>query len=226
MTHSAACRTCMHGLVYIYFRICRCNFRFSWMRPNLPSHTCRWENLVYHHTFRYVSPSQGLWFSRWANTTIHYLSFILFCSLQIIFQFLNKQLWGLENVDGPSWKRYFYLLENLAMVKSYNICMELEDCNEIFVELFNVFFSIAKWVDENPWDSYLFLWSLKKNMMGKFYLSLGKSKLQTSYMFLITIWGFFLILGFNCGVNKENSRIWIFNSGLIWRCSTRWATCI
>ncbi|XP_033631571.1 sister chromatid cohesion protein PDS5 homolog A-B-like [Asterias rubens] len=63
--------------------------------------------------------------------------------LRIIFQFLNKQLWGLENVDGPSWKRYFYLLENLAMVKSYNICMELEDCNEIFVELFNVFFSIA-----------------------------------------------------------------------------------
>ncbi|XP_038055315.1 sister chromatid cohesion protein PDS5 homolog A-B-like [Patiria miniata] len=63
--------------------------------------------------------------------------------LRVIFQFLNKQLWGLENVDGPSWKRYFYLLENLAMVKSFNICMELEDCNEIFVELFNVFFSIT-----------------------------------------------------------------------------------
>ncbi|XP_022079543.1 sister chromatid cohesion protein PDS5 homolog A-B-like [Acanthaster planci] len=62
--------------------------------------------------------------------------------LRTIFQFLNKQLWGLENVDGPSWKRYFYLLENLAMVKSYNICMELEDCNELFVELFNIFFSI------------------------------------------------------------------------------------
>eukprot|EP00057_Strongylocentrotus_purpuratus_P033215 XP_790621.2 PREDICTED: sister chromatid cohesion protein PDS5 homolog A [Strongylocentrotus purpuratus] len=62
--------------------------------------------------------------------------------LKLIFQFLNKQLWGLENVDGPSWKRYFYLLENLAMVKSFNICMELEDSAEIFVELFTIFFSI------------------------------------------------------------------------------------
>nr|XP_054754844.1 sister chromatid cohesion protein PDS5 homolog A-like [Lytechinus pictus] len=66
--------------------------------------------------------------------------------LKLIFQFLNKQLWGLENVDGPSWKRYFYLLENLAMVKSFNICMELEDSAEIFVELFTIFFSI---INEN-----------------------------------------------------------------------------
>ena len=64
--------------------------------------------------------------------------------LQMIFQFINKQLWGLENVEGPSWKRYFYLLENLAMVKSYNICMELDDANEIFVELFTIFFNIIK----------------------------------------------------------------------------------
>ena len=62
----------------------------------------------------------------------------------MIFQFINKQLWGLENTDGPSWKRYFYLLENLAMVKSYNICMELDDSSEIFVELFTIFFSIIK----------------------------------------------------------------------------------
>ncbi|XP_071490773.1 LOW QUALITY PROTEIN: sister chromatid cohesion protein PDS5 homolog A-like [Diadema antillarum] len=66
--------------------------------------------------------------------------------LKLIFQFLNKQIWGLENVDGPSWKRYFYLLENLAMVKSFNICMELEDSAEVFVELFTILFSI---INEN-----------------------------------------------------------------------------
>ncbi|XP_077983606.1 sister chromatid cohesion protein PDS5 homolog A-like isoform X2 [Glandiceps talaboti] len=62
--------------------------------------------------------------------------------LKNIFQFLTKQLRGLDNTEGPFWKRYFYLLENLAMVKSYNICMELEDSNEIFTELFRTFFAI------------------------------------------------------------------------------------
>ncbi|KAK6290898.1 hypothetical protein J4Q44_G00387020, partial [Coregonus suidteri] len=37
---------------------------------------------------------------------------------------------------------YFYLLENLAWVKSYNICFELEDCNEIFIQLFKTLFSV------------------------------------------------------------------------------------
>ncbi|XP_077867919.1 sister chromatid cohesion protein PDS5 homolog A-B-like [Saccoglossus kowalevskii] len=62
--------------------------------------------------------------------------------LKNIFQFLTKQLRGLDNIEGPFWKRYFYLLENLAMVKSYNICMELEESNEIFTELFRAFFSV------------------------------------------------------------------------------------
>ncbi|XP_071951417.1 sister chromatid cohesion protein PDS5 homolog A-B-like isoform X2 [Antedon mediterranea] len=63
-------------------------------------------------------------------------------TLKCIFRFITKQFWGLENVESSSWKRNFYLLENVAMVKSYNICMELPDSNEIFVELFNVFFTI------------------------------------------------------------------------------------
>ncbi|XP_070552644.1 sister chromatid cohesion protein PDS5 homolog B-like [Ptychodera flava] len=62
--------------------------------------------------------------------------------LKNIFQFLTKQLRGLDNTNGPFWKRYFYLLENLAMVKSYNICMELEDSSEIFTDLFRTFFTI------------------------------------------------------------------------------------
>uniref|UniRef100_A0AAQ5YS10 PDS5 cohesin associated factor A n=1 Tax=Amphiprion ocellaris TaxID=80972 RepID=A0AAQ5YS10_AMPOC len=33
-------------------------------------------------------------------------------------------------------------LKNLAWVKSYNICFELEDCNEIFIQLFKTLFSV------------------------------------------------------------------------------------
>ncbi|PIK45376.1 putative sister chromatid cohesion protein PDS5-like A [Apostichopus japonicus] len=63
--------------------------------------------------------------------------------LKTIFKFLCEQLWDLETTTSPLWKRYFYLLENLAMVKSFNICMELEDSNEIFIRLFTIFFSIV-----------------------------------------------------------------------------------
>ncbi|KAI5609641.1 sister chromatid cohesion protein PDS5-like A [Silurus asotus] len=35
-------------------------------------------------------------------------------------------------------------LKNLAWVKSYNICFELEDCNEIFIQLFKTLFSVIK----------------------------------------------------------------------------------
>ncbi|GAB5566275.1 sister chromatid cohesion protein PDS5 homolog B isoform X1 [Prionailurus iriomotensis] len=37
---------------------------------------------------------------------------------------------------------YFYLLENIAWVKSYNICFELEDSNEIFTQLYRTLFSV------------------------------------------------------------------------------------
>ncbi|KAK3099941.1 hypothetical protein FSP39_012194 [Pinctada imbricata] len=62
--------------------------------------------------------------------------------LKEIFMFLIKQLRGLENTESPSFKRYFYLLENLAWVKSFNICIELEDSQEIFCSLFQLMFSI------------------------------------------------------------------------------------
>ncbi|XP_062616219.1 sister chromatid cohesion protein PDS5 homolog B-like [Saccostrea cucullata] len=62
--------------------------------------------------------------------------------LKEIFMFLIKQLRGLEDPDAPSFKRYFYLLENLAWVKSFNICIELEDSQEIFCSLFQLMFSI------------------------------------------------------------------------------------
>ncbi|KAK6173333.1 hypothetical protein SNE40_016804 [Patella caerulea] len=63
--------------------------------------------------------------------------------LKEIFLFLIKQLRGLEDPESPSFKRYFYLLENLAWVKSFNICIELEDNQEIFRSLFKLMFSIV-----------------------------------------------------------------------------------
>ncbi|BFZ14836.1 hypothetical protein BsWGS_17875 [Bradybaena similaris] len=59
-----------------------------------------------------------------------------------IFLFFIQQLRGLEDPEAPSFKRYFYLLENLSWVKSFNICIELEDNQEIFCALFKLFFSI------------------------------------------------------------------------------------
>ncbi|XP_052794341.1 sister chromatid cohesion protein PDS5 homolog A-like isoform X2 [Mya arenaria] len=59
-----------------------------------------------------------------------------------IFMFLIKQLRGLEDPNSPTFKRYFYLLENLAWVKSFNICIDLDDNQEIFCSLFKLMFSI------------------------------------------------------------------------------------
>ncbi|XP_033871267.3 sister chromatid cohesion protein PDS5 homolog A [Acipenser ruthenus] len=62
--------------------------------------------------------------------------------LKDIFLFITRQLKGLEDTKSPQFNRYFYLLENIAWVKSYNICFELEDCNEIFIQLFKTLFSV------------------------------------------------------------------------------------
>lgn len=43
--------------------------------------------------------------------------------LKVIFEFFIQQLRGLEDPKDPIFKRYFYLLENLAWVKSFNICI-------------------------------------------------------------------------------------------------------
>ncbi|XP_055601218.1 sister chromatid cohesion protein PDS5 homolog B [Uranotaenia lowii] len=60
-----------------------------------------------------------------------------------IFLFLIKQLNGLRDPKDPAFKRYFYLLENLAYVKSFNMCFELEDCQDIFCTLFSLMFKIV-----------------------------------------------------------------------------------
>lgn len=63
-----------------------------------------------------------------------------------IFRFFIQQLKGLQDPKHPTFKRYFYLLENLAWVKSFNICIELEESQSIFCDLFSLIFSI---VNEN-----------------------------------------------------------------------------
>ncbi|XP_054273999.1 sister chromatid cohesion protein PDS5 homolog B-like isoform X2 [Macrosteles quadrilineatus] len=60
-----------------------------------------------------------------------------------IFMFLIKQLNGLRDPKDPAFKRYFYLLENLAYVKSFNMCFDLEDCQEIFCHLFALMLKIV-----------------------------------------------------------------------------------
>uniref|UniRef100_A0A8C4IVX7 PDS5 cohesin associated factor A n=1 Tax=Dicentrarchus labrax TaxID=13489 RepID=A0A8C4IVX7_DICLA len=69
--------------------------------------------------------------------------------LKDIFLFITRQLKGLEDTKSPQFNRYFYLLENLAWVKSYNICFELEDCNEIFIQLFKTLFSLVELTNLN-----------------------------------------------------------------------------
>lgn len=64
--------------------------------------------------------------------------------VKTIFLFLINQLQGLRDPKDPAFKRYFYLLENLAYVKSFNMCFELEDCQEIFCALFSLMFKIVK----------------------------------------------------------------------------------
>lgn len=61
-----------------------------------------------------------------------------------IFFFLIRQLNGLNDPKDPAFKRYFYLLENLAYVKSFNMCFEIEESHEIFCHLFTLIFKIVK----------------------------------------------------------------------------------
>ncbi|KAI4466774.1 androgen induced inhibitor of proliferation as3 / pds5-related [Holotrichia oblita] len=63
--------------------------------------------------------------------------------VKTIFLFLITQLSGLKDPKDAAFKRYFYLLENLAYVKSFNMCFDLEDSQEIFCALFHLMFKIV-----------------------------------------------------------------------------------
>ena len=57
--------------------------------------------------------------------------------------FFIKQLADLKDPKGPAFKQNFYLLENLAYVKSFNMIFDLEDCTEIYVGFFSLMFKIV-----------------------------------------------------------------------------------
>jgi len=63
--------------------------------------------------------------------------------IHTIFMFLVGQLKGLKNPRDAAFKRYFYLLENLAYVKSFNLCHDVENFQEIFKNLFHTIFSVV-----------------------------------------------------------------------------------
>lgn len=62
-----------------------------------------------------------------------------------IFLFLIQQLDGLKYPEDPTFKHTRYLLGCLAHVKSFNMCFDLENCEEIFNELFRLIFKICKY---------------------------------------------------------------------------------
>eukprot|EP01135_Chromosphaera_perkinsii_P007059 Nk52_evm2s683 gene=Nk52_evmTU2s683 len=67
--------------------------------------------------------------------------------LKGIFNLFVEQLRGVKKVNTPQYERYFYLLESLAVVKSFIICTEIE-CDDVISDLFQTFFNIIS--DEHP----------------------------------------------------------------------------
>lgn len=65
--------------------------------------------------------------------------------LKAVFLMMTNQLKGLGNTKSNLSKKSFYLLESLALVKSFNICLEL-DFQDIILQLFKVLFQV---VNEN-----------------------------------------------------------------------------
>lgn len=63
-------------------------------------------------------------------------------NLKNIFLFLANQLKGLKENSNLNYKRYHYLLENLEMFKTFNICLELDESQEIIANLFESVFKI------------------------------------------------------------------------------------
>ena len=61
--------------------------------------------------------------------------------------FLTNQLRHLKDSKGPLFPKAYHILENVATIKSYNICIDLDDADatsEVFCDLFKTIFSIVK----------------------------------------------------------------------------------
>ena len=64
-------------------------------------------------------------------------------NLKNIFIFLANQLRGLKDNANPSFSRYFYLLENLENTKTFPLCIELDDAQDIIAAVFENVFKIV-----------------------------------------------------------------------------------
>jgi len=63
--------------------------------------------------------------------------------------FVTEQLRCLKDPKGPLFPKAYHILENVATIKSYNICIDLEDteaASEVFCNLFKTLFSTVKYV--------------------------------------------------------------------------------
>lgn len=60
--------------------------------------------------------------------------------VQVVFELFISQLAGIRDPQGPSYVRYYYLLERLAMVKSFVLMIDLK-CDDLVRSLFDVLFS-------------------------------------------------------------------------------------
>ncbi|GIZ01729.1 sister chromatid cohesion protein PDS5 homolog B-A [Caerostris extrusa] len=64
--------------------------------------------------------------------------------IKMLLEFFIDHLEGLSDTQSPSFKRHFYLLENLSVVKTFNICMEIPDTQAIICRLFDLMFKVIK----------------------------------------------------------------------------------
>uniref|UniRef100_A0A915HIJ7 Uncharacterized protein n=1 Tax=Romanomermis culicivorax TaxID=13658 RepID=A0A915HIJ7_ROMCU len=64
--------------------------------------------------------------------------------LKTVLMFLIKQLRGLDNPKDPVFVHYYLLLENLSIVKTLNIVLELEESPEFVLIMIKLFFAILQ----------------------------------------------------------------------------------
>ncbi|EDO49632.1 predicted protein [Nematostella vectensis] len=61
-----------------------------------------------------------------------------------VFSLIISQLRGLEHgPNGLNIKKHFYILESIALVRSFTVCLEL-DFQDLILQLFKLFFSVVK----------------------------------------------------------------------------------
>lgn len=66
-------------------------------------------------------------------------------TIQNIFRLFVQLLQGVDQASNPSFARCFYILESLATVKSFVLCVEL-DAQDVLHDLFELFFNIIRYV--------------------------------------------------------------------------------